>query len=380
MSPLRFARSSARRLVAALLVVAPLVLATTTARATRLEDLCDVGGVRPNQLVGYGLVVGLNQTGDRGVDRFTVQSTAAMLRRLGATVDLETIQNIQMRNAAAVMVTATIPSAATPGVRVDINVASIGNATSLLGGVLLQTPLYGADRRVYAVAQGPVLVGGFTASGNSGSRVQQNHPTSGRVPDGAIVERRVEAPVLGANGIFLQLREPSFVTAERIVQAIDTALGAGTAQAVDHALVKVTIPATFRTRPVALIAQLSLLEVEADSPARVIVDERTGTVVLGAGVRITEAAVAHGNLTVEIIEQQAVSQPAALAAGQTAVVDQTEVRAESQAGAVAQLRNTASLQEVVAALNALGARPRDLVSILQALHSAGALRARIEAQ
>ena len=369
-----------QRLLLTLLLALPLLASASTARATRIEDLCDVGGVRPNQLVGYGLVVGLNQTGDRGADRFTVQSTAAMLRRLGATVDLQTIQNIQMRNAAAVMVTASIPSAATPGVRVDITVASIGNAKSLLGGVLLQTPLYGADRRVYAVAQGAVLVGGFSASGGSGSSVQQNHPTSGRVPDGAIVERRVDAPVLGANGIFLQLREPSFVTAERIVQAIDTALGAGTAQAVDHALVKVTVPEAFRTRPVALVAQLSLLEVEADSTARVVVDERTGTVVLGAGVRITEAAVAHGNLTVEIVEQQAVSQPGALSGGTTATVNQTQVTADSQAGAVAHVNNTASLQEVVAALNALGARPRDLVSILQALRSAGALRARIEAQ
>lgn len=369
-----------QRLLLTLLLALPLLASASPARATRIEDLCDVGGVRPNQLVGYGLVVGLNQTGDRGADRFTVQSTAAMLRRLGATVDLQTIQNIQMRNAAAVMVTASIPSAATPGVRVDITVASIGNAKSLLGGVLLQTPLYGADRRVYAVAQGAVLVGGFSASGGSGSSVQQNHPTSGRVPDGAIVERRVDAPVLGANGIFLQLREPSFVTAERIVQAIDTALGAGTAQAVDHALVKVTVPEAFRTRPVALVAQLSLLEVEADSTARVVVDERTGTVVLGAGVRISEAAVAHGNLTVEIIEQQAVSQPGALSGGTTATVNQTQVTAESQAGAVAHVNNTASLQEVVAALNALGARPRDLVSILQALRSAGALRARIEAQ
>lgn len=369
-----------QRLLLTLLLALPLLASASPARATRIEDLCDVGGVRPNQLVGYGLVVGLNQTGDRGADRFTVQSTAAMLRRLGATVDLQTIQNIQMRNAAAVMVTASIPSAATPGVRVDITVASIGNAKSLLGGVLLQTPLYGADRRVYAVAQGAVLVGGFSASGGSGSSVQQNHPTSGRVPDGAIVERRVDAPVLGANGIFLQLREPSFVTAERIVQAIDTALGAGTAQAVDHALVKVTVPEAFRTRPVALVAQLSLLEVEADSTARVVVDERTGTVVLGAGVRISEAAVAHGNLTVEIVEQQAVSQPGALSGGTTATVNQTQVTAESQAGAVAHVNNTASLQEVVAALNALGARPRDLVSILQALRSAGALRARIEAQ
>jgi flagellar P-ring protein precursor FlgI len=369
-----------RRTLACLALPLALLSAAPSARATRIEDLCDVGGVRPNQLVGYGLVVGLNQTGDRGADRFTVQSTAAMLRRLGATVDLETIQNIQMRNAAAVMVTANIPAGATAGVRVDVTVASIGNAKSLLGGVLLQTPLYGADRRVYAVAQGAVLVGGFTASGNSGSSVQQNHPTSGRIPDGGIVERRVDTPVLGANGIFLQLREPSFVTAERIVQAIDTALGAGTAQAMDHALVKVTIPEAFRTRPVALLAQLSLLEVEADSAARVVVDERTGTVVLGAGVRITEAAVAHGNLTVEIIEQQAVSQPGALSNGTTATVDQTQVNAESQEGTVARISNTASLQEVVAALNALGARPRDLVSILQALRSAGALRARIEAQ
>jgi flagellar P-ring protein precursor FlgI len=369
-----------RSLVALAFIATATLGPAPRAHATRIEDLCDVGGVRPNQLVGYGLVVGLNQSGDRGQDRFTVQSTAAMLRRLGATVDLETIQNIQMRNAAAVMVTATIPSSATAGLRVDVNVASIGNARSLLGGVLLQTPLYGADRRDYAVAQGPVLVGGFVAAGQSGSRVQQNHPTSGRVPDGAIVERRIEGPALGSNGIFLQLRDPSFVTAERIAQAIVTSLGEGTAEAVDHALVKVTVPEAFRTRPVALVAQLALLEVEPDTIARVVVDERTGTVVLGAGVRITEAAVAHGNLTVEIVEQPAVSQPAPLAAGATTTVPQTQVTAESEGGAVALVPNAASLREVVAALNALGARPRDLVPILQALHTAGALRARIESQ
>jgi flagellar P-ring protein precursor FlgI len=374
-------RTTVLRSLAALAFVVTATLGPAPrAHATRIEDLCDVGGVRPNQLVGYGLVVGLNQSGDRGQDRFTVQSTAAMLRRLGATVDLETIQNIQMRNAAAVMVTATIPGAATAGLRVDVNVASIGNARSLLGGVLLQTPLYGADRRVYAVAQGPVLVGGFAAVGQSGSRVQQNHPTSGRVPEGAIVERRIEGPELGANGIFLQLRDPSFVTAERIAQAVVASLGEGSAEAVDHALVKVTVPEAFRTRPVALVAQLALLEVEPDSIARVVVDERTGTVVLGAGVRITEAAVAHGNLTVEIVEQPAVSQPAPLAAGTTTTVPQSQVTAESEGSAVALVPNAASLREVVAALNALGARPRDLVPILQALHTAGALRARIESQ
>lgn len=373
-------------LVSAVAVLASLTLVVATpcaapraVSAARLEDLCEVGGVRPNQLIGYGLVVGLNNTGDRGQARFTLQSTAAMLRRLGATIDPAAIQT---RNAAAVMVTATLPARASSGMRLDVNVASLGNARSLFGGVLLQTPLYGADRKVYAVAQGPVLVGGFAAAGATGSSVQQNHVTTGRVPEGALVERPVEAPRLGGNGaVFLQLRDPSFTTAQRIVEAINAAVGSDVARAVDHALVRVELPQESREDVVSFVARLQLLEVEPDAPARVVVDERTGTVALGANVRIGEVAVAQGGLTVEISERVAVSQPNALAgAGQTAVVPQTDVTATAQAGALTRIAPTATLQDVVTALNALGARPRDLVPIFQALHTAGALRARIEVQ
>jgi flagellar P-ring protein precursor FlgI len=361
------------------LVVATPIAAPRSASAARIEDLCEVGGVRPNQLIGYGLVVGLNNTGDRGQARFTLQSTAAMLRRLGATIDPAAIQT---RNAAAVMVTATLPARASSGMRLDVNVASLGNARSLFGGVLLQTPLYGADRKVYAVAQGPVLVGGFAAAGATGSSVQQNHVTTGRVPEGALVERPVEAPRLGGNGaVFLQLRDPSFTTAQRIVEAVNAAVGTDVARAEDHALVRVELPQESREDVVSFVARLQLLEVEPDAPARVVVDERTGTVALGANVRIGEVAVAQGGLTVEISERVAVSQPNALAgAGQTAVVPQTDVTATAQPGALTRIAPTATLQDVVTALNALGARPRDLVPIFQALHTAGALRARIEVQ
>jgi flagellar P-ring protein precursor FlgI len=368
----------------ALAAASSLFCATTlgtprSASAARIEDLCDVGGVRPNQLIGYGLVVGLNNTGDRGQARFTLQSTAAMLRRLGATIDPAAIQT---RNAAAVMVTATLPANASPGMRLDVNVASLGNARSLFGGVLLQTPLYGADRRVYAVAQGPVLVGGFAAAGATGSSVQQNHVTAGRVPEGALVERSVETPRLGANGeVFLQLRDPSFTTAQRIVEAVNAAVGSSVARAVDHGLVRVELPEESRQDVVSFVARLQLLEVEPDAPARVVVDERTGTVALGANVRIGEVAVAQGGLTVEISERLAVSQPGPLAgAGRTAVVPQSDVTATAQPGSLTRIAPTATLQDVVTALNALGARPRDLVPIIQALHRAGALRARIEVQ
>jgi len=367
-----------KRFIAVLpLALLVLVVAAAPAHATRIEELCDVRGVRPNQLVGYGLVVGLGGTGDTGQARFTVQSTAAMLRRLGATIDPSSIQT---KNAAAVMVTSTLPPFAHPGTRIDVTVSSLGNARSLAGGTLLQTPLYGADRRVYAVAQGSLVIGGFSAEGGSGSSVSHNHTTVGRVPQGAIIERRAAAPPLSSERITLSLREPSFVTAQRIARAIDGSLGAGSASAVDPATVEVRVPAAHRRNPVGLLATVQVLDVEPDAPARVVIDERTGTVVLGAGVRISEVAIAQGGLTVEVRERPRVSQPGPLSAGQTAVVADSEVHAEARPGNVHHVANTASLQDVVAALNALGARPRDLVAIFQALRSAGALRADIEVQ
>jgi flagellar P-ring protein precursor FlgI len=353
-------------------------LTPARASAARILELCEVQGVRENQLVGYGLVVGLNNTGDTGQARFTLQSTAAMLRRLGATVDPAMIRT---RNAAAVVVTATLPPSANPGTHVDVTVSSLGNARSLAGGTLLQTPLYGADRQVYAVAQGPLVIGGYGASGRSGSRIQRNHLTAGRVPEGAIVERRVPGNGLPAEGpIVLALREPSFITARRIVEAIEGSLGPGVARAVDSGTVQVTVPEEAADDRVGLLARIQVLDVEPETRARVVIDERTGTVVVGANVRIREVAVAQGGLTVLVNEQPQVSQPNPLAEGDTATVDSSAVETQLDGGALRRIGPAASLQDVVDALNALGARPRDLIAIFQALRTAGALSAEIEVQ
>lgn len=364
------------RLIFGVLVAVMLNLWVAPASATRIQDLCEIRGVRENQLVGYGLVVGLNGTGDIGQARFTVQSTAAMLRRLGATLDPSAIQT---RNAAAVMVTATLPAQANPGAHVDLTVSSLGNARSLLGGTLLQTPLYGADGTVYVAGQGPVLVGGFSAGGGSGSSVQRNHVTVGRVPGGGIVERPAPRVDLSSR-VDLSLRRPSFVTAQRVVEAINTHFGEPAARAVDGGTVRIEVPERLASDVVSAIAQVQLLDVVADIPARVVIDERTGTVVLGADVRIREVAIAQGGLSVTIDESFEVSQPEALAGGDTAVVPRSDVRATATGGSLQTVPATASLADVVAALNALGASPRDLVAIFQALHTAGALEAEIEVQ
>lgn len=361
----------------AVLTVLFAALSPSMAQAVHIRELCDVKGVRDNQLIGYGLVVGLNGTGDSPQARFTMQSVAAMLRRLGPSVDP---MQIQIKNVAAVMVTATLPPFANPGQEIDVTVSSMGNAKSLLGGTLLQTPLKGANRQVYAVAQGPLLIGGFSASGGSGSSVTQNHVTVGRIPAGAIVERRVAGMKLSSDNIVLTLRSPSFITARRIVAAINSRFGANTASARDSATIRVESPTSFAADPVGFLAEVQLLQVDADMPVRVVVDERTGTVVLGAGVEIAEVAVAQGGLTVEILEQPGVSQPNAFGGGDTKVVPNTKVRASLAEGALTRVSATASLSEVIGALNALGARPRDLVAIFQALRSAGALRAQIEVQ
>lgn len=348
----------------------------STAEAARIEELADVRGVRPNQLIGYGLVVGLAGTGDRGQARFTVQSTASMLRRLGATIDPKAIQT---KNAAAVVVTATLPAYGSPGSRIDVTVSSLGNAKSLQGGMLLQTPLYGADRAVYAVAQGPLLIGGFAAGGRGGS-VQQNHTTVGRVPHGGIIEREAPTPKLAKDHLLLQLRSPSFVTAQRIAAAIVERYGEGSAAAVSGGAVRINVTAAAGKDPVALLAEIQLIDVEPDAPVRVVIDERTGTVVLGAGVRISEVAIAQGGLTVEVQRRQFVSQPQPLAEGETQVVEDEEVRVTMEEGALMRVPASASLSDVVEALNALGATPRNLIAIFQALRAAGALQAEIEVQ
>jgi flagellar P-ring protein FlgI len=356
------------------------------AHATRIAELCDVRGVRPNQLIGYGLVVGLANSGDTGQAKFTIQSTAAMLRRLGATIDPT---QIQTRNAAAVMVIATLPAHANPGSRIDVVVSSMGNARSIEGGTLLQTPLLGADRVVYAVAQGPLLLGGFSADGSyggntgyGGSSIRWNQITVGRVPMGAIVERPAPTAAAVKDGnITLQLRSPSYVTASRIAAAINTELGEGTAQALDGGTVQVKVADDQKADPVGLLARMQLLNVDADSPVRVVIDERTGTVVLGAGVQIAEVAIAQGGLTLAVQRTPLVSQPNALSrGGNTQVVEQTDVAATVADGKLQHVKATANLGDVVQALNLLGAKPRNLIAIFEALRSAGALTADLEVQ
>lgn len=369
------------RLIVPLLVALALaagLLGPAPAEASRIRELTDVSGLRENQLVGYGLVVGLANTGDTGASRFTLQSVAAMLRRLGATIDPSMIQT---RNAAAVMVTATLPADGATGTRIDVTVSSMGNARSLLGGTLLQTPLLGADGQVYVAAQGPVMIGGFGASGASGSSTQVNHLTAGRVPSGGIIERHPPGGGLPSDGpILLTLRRPSFVTARRIATAIDGVLGDGAAVALDAANISITVPERFADDRVGLLAEVQLLDVDPEPSARVVIDERTGTVVVGSAVRLREAAVAHGGLTIQIQEGTAVSQPGMLASGATVAAPVTDVQIAEGAGTLHHLPQTASLEDVVTAMNALGASPRDLITIFQALHTVGALDAEIEVQ
>jgi flagellar P-ring protein precursor FlgI len=277
------------------------------------------------------------------------------------------------------MVIATLPASASPGLRIDVVVSSMGNAKSVEGGTLLQTPLLGADRVVYAVAQGPLLVGGFAVE-SGGSSVRQNTITVGRVPMGAIVERPAPTASVGGDTIVLQLRSPSFVTANRIALAINQDLGEGAAQALDSGTVRIKVSAEQKVDPVGLLARVQVLQVDADTPVRVVIDERTGTVVLGAGVRIAEVAIAQGGLTVQVQRTPLVSQPNALSRGNTVVVEQTQLSATVEGGSVHHVPATASLADVVQALNLLGAKPRNLIAIFEALRTAGALTADVEVQ
>jgi flagellar P-ring protein FlgI len=351
-----------------------LLLASTAQAAVRIKELTDVQGVRDNDLFGYGLVVGLAGTGDSEQVLFTEQSIAGMLGRIGIRIDPK---DIRSRNVAAVMVTTRLPGFARSGSRLDISVGSLGNARSLAGGVLLITPLTGPDGRVYAVAQGPVQVGGYEASGRS-SYSRKNTPTSGVVPGGALVEQAVITD-LSAGPLVFGLRRPDFTTAARIAAAVNGALGADSAKALDPAAVEVKIPDSFKSDTVGLVAKLEALEVEADQVARVVVSERTGTVVAGERVRLRPVAVAHGGIRVSLSVQPQVSQPAPFnQQGRTVVsaVEQAFASEESR-GAVA-VPATSTVEDLAKALNLLGATPRDLIAILEAMKAAGALDAELE--
>jgi flagellar P-ring protein FlgI len=370
-------RSLARTRLAAraLRLLSILALAATSAAQavpTRLKDLVEVQGIRGNELFGYGLVVGLNGTGDTEQTGFTAQALAGMLGRFGSRLDRK---EIRVRNVAAVMVTARLVTFARPGTRIDISVSSLGNARSLAGGVLLMTGLSGPDDKVYAVAQGPVQVGGYEASA-LGSSATKNHPTSGRIPGGATIEREVTFD-LAAGPLVLELRRPDATNASRIAAAINTALGGDGAKALDTASVEVK--SADEKNPVELLAKLEAIEVDSDVRARVVVSERTGTVVAGERVRIRPALVAHGGLTVTIAQQPLVSQPLPYSrTGGTQLTSQAEIAATENTGKPMALPATSTVDELVKALGSLGATPRDLIAILQALESAGALDAEIE--
>ncbi|HEY0706266.1 MAG TPA: flagellar basal body P-ring protein FlgI [Polyangia bacterium] len=371
-------RALFNRKVLIALWVTVVALAATGARPVfgapvRVKELADIQGVRENALYGYGLVVGLAGTGDSERVFFTSQSISGMLGRLGIRIDP---RDVRVRNVAAVMVTARLPSFSRPGTRIDVSVSSMGNARSLAGGVLLVTPLTGPDGNVYALAQGPVQAGGYDIAAG-GARMQKNQPTSGSVPGGAAVERSV-TPNLEGKPLLLGLRRPDFTTANRIAAAINKSLNEEVASALDPAGIEVKVPAAFKGKAVSLIAQIEALEVDPDQRARIAVSERTGTVVAGQGVRIREVAVAHGGISIAVSQTPFVSQPGPLAAGKTIAGKQTSVEAKETAKPVVGLPATTTIDDLVKALNLLGVGARDLVAILQAMKAAGAIDAELE--
>ena len=359
-----------------LALLALLAALATPVQAARIKEVASVQGVRSNPLVGYGLVVGLDGSGDQTTQApFTTQSLNAMLQQLGVTVPPGAA--MQLRNVAAVMVTAQLPAFAQPGQAIDVNVSSVGNAKSLRGGTLIATPLRGADGQIYAIAQGNLIVGGAGAAAG-GSKVQINHLSAGRVPEGAIVERAVPTPLAQGDAVQLDLKAADFNTARAVASAINAAKGAGTASAVDGRTVRVRAPLPSDER-VAFLADIENLPLQLARPAaRVVLNPRTGSIVMNEAVTLGPCAVAHGNLSVTISSTPVISQPGPMSGGQTVVSEKTDIAVTQQAGALVQMPAGASLTDVVKALNALGATPLDLLAILQAMKSAGALNAELE--
>ena len=350
------------------------LLLAPPAHAERLKDIASIQGVRSNQLIGYGLVVGLNGTGDQTTQTpFTLQTFNNMLAQFGIKVPPG--GSVQLKNVAAVSIHADLPPFAKPGQQIDITVSAIGNAKSLRGGSLLMTPMKGIDGNIYAVAQGNLVVGGFDAEGSDGSRITVNVPTAGRIPSGATVERPVPSGFEQGNTLTLNLNRPDFTTAKNIVDKLNELLGPGVASAVDGGSVRVSAPIEASQR-VDYMAILENLEVDpGQAAAKVIINSRTGTIVIGQNVKVSPAAVTHGSLTVTITEDPIVSQPEALSGGQTAVVPRSKVDAEQEAKPMFKFGPGTTLDEIVRAVNQVGAAPSDLMAILEALKQAGALQA-----
>ena len=355
-----------------LVACAMLIGLAAPAGAARIKDIAAFDGVRDNQLVGYGLVVGLNGSGDSDQTKFPVQSLVNMLERMGVTINRG---DVKVKNVAAVMVTATLPPFAKQGSKLDVTVSSVGDAKTIAGGTLVMTPLKGADNQVYAVAQGSVLTNSF-AFGGAGASATKNHPTAGRISNGALVERELPNVLTGKSTLRLDLAQEDFTTASRVAAAINKQFS-GSAATSDAASVMVQIPQAYSNRPVDFIAQVENLEVVQDVPARVVVNERTGTIVMGEAVTIAPVAVSHGNLALTIKETPKVSQPAPLSKGVTAVVPRTDLKVKEEQKRLTLLPAGNTIGDVVRGLNMLGVTPRDLISILQAIKAAGALQAEL---
>jgi flagellar P-ring protein precursor FlgI len=348
-------------------------LLSTVVHAERIKDITNFEGVRDNQLIGYGLVVGLDGTGDKG--SAAVKSILNMLQRMGITLSPS---DISSKSIASVVVTATLPPFAKPGMKIDSLVSTIGDANSIQGGTLLLTPLKGPDGKVYALAQGPLSIGGFAAEGE-GASAQKNHPTAGKVPEGATIEREPPFVLAGKEEIRLFLRRSDFTTAEKIARNINTAFNGTYASPIDPSAVRILLPPEYHDNVVGLITRVEMLDVQVDMIAKIIINERTGTIIIGDKVRISPVAIAHGSLAIEIREEPSVSQPAPLApsGAETVTVPRTELTVKEEKGSLIEVSGV-TLGEIVRALNALGVNPRDLISILQALKASGALRAELE--
>ena len=360
-----------KRILAAALTV---LFLCSGANAVRLKDIADVEGVRSNQLVGYGLIVGLNGTGDGKSVEFTIKGISNMLEKMGVRVPPT---SITVKNVAAVTVTGELPAFARPGTKIDVTLSSLGDAKSLQGGTLIFTPLKGADGNVYAVAQGPVSVGGFAVEGG-GDTAQKNHPTVGVIALGATVERAIPFDLFQSRKVRIVLREADFTTMTRVVSRINSTLGRPFAVAVDGSSVEVPLEAEYAKNPIGLVSLLENVDVDMDSPAKVVVNERTGTIIMGEHVRVGKVALAHGNLNIAIRQETQVSQPNPLGEGQTAIINNTDVTVGEDGGSLQVVGGEVTLGDLVSALNALGATPRDLVSIFTALKRAGALYADLE--
>jgi flagellar P-ring protein FlgI len=359
-----------RRIILAVLMV---LMAEQVCFGARIKELGYINGVRTNQLIGYGLVVGLNGTGDKSNTVFTNQSLANMLDKMGVKVDSTATK---VNNVAAVMVTSDLPAFAKVGNKIDATVSSIGDAKSLEGGVLLLTPLKAADGEVYAVAQGSMVVGGFAASGQ-GASVQKNHPTVGRVPNGVSIEREVPYDQFKAESIVISLKMHDFTNARRVVDRINEVF-AGTAFAENGGTIRVSVPDELKMNPVKFLSLLENLDIKPDMTAKIVVDEKTGTVVMGENVKISTVAVSHGNISIQVKEDQKVSQPMPFSGGETVVSPDTKIRVEEEKGRFVVMESGVTIKDLVNGLNAIGVSTRDVIVILQTIKAAGALHAELE--